>query len=644
MTLIRLGAVLCLLFSQVFAERGTNSWTGQIVMDFIAAQEVSSEIDVSDYQIADNLQPSRRGWLIDRLKKKRAIYYSAESEFQVLASKTNGEAGIALVAITRPLDPFYEDILSIAFCRVDGKWKAAPIAGLFTYTGYGEYRAEVLEDLAELEAWAISAQREYMRDRLSQREREYEDSKSLIRSSSEQLLGATKEEVLQYFIEACRSNDIISALACVDHDTSDPFVRQTLVSAFNSIDRVSLWSTLMHEQYLYAVLPDIKETSLVSLGLYLPYEKKDTQQIIEFKFKKVGSEWYLELPHALQINSNGDFPEAPFRASNLHSFNQVRLLEVQQSILDNIPLATVESSGEIVELFETAVSKKDLEEYVELIAPEQRRNHFNLTLWKKLTSDSVSNVSRIYADYSESDAHLIYLVENWPRPERFSLVSVRYVQQANHWYVDPVKYSKRDLEAFLDNARLEKYREFQQASDENVLMSLLPDALEVKQGELQALGEYAELPAVFNEYEDSLRSGELNKLSANIAITKGGELSTLRAIGADARGRSRDDCVFRWVKVVQAENVAMGIVSLDYGDETAKEYLFYPFVRLKGDTRMIPSLLYYFEHGRGQALENRKTVKLIEEAQLEGFKKEYFEAVALANKEVERMDIEGKSK
>ncbi|MFC5051898.1 hypothetical protein ACFPK9_14940 [Rubritalea spongiae] len=643
MKLLRIVTILSVLASRVIAEVVIGHWDDDIVLDFIEERAAEQEVEIDEYLIAANLQKSRKEWLIKRLERKRSLYYSKDAEYELLESIGNDGARVAVVAKTRPFDPFYEDVFLIAFCCVNDEWKAAPIPGVFTFTGYGGYQSDLIENLADLEKRAVVVRDAYLRDRQKRRFDQYESQLSEMREDADGLLEADRDDVLRYFIEACKSRDIIRALACVDYGGADDIVRRTLVSAFNSAEQSGMWKTLLDEQFLYTVLPQIEESPIVSLGLYLPYEKRHPQQILEFEFKQEGGAWYLKLPHLLEMSDTGSFSLNVFRASNLHSANQVRLLEVKQRIIEEIPMDQIKHANELIDKFELAVRQQDVKGYLKLIDEQARGEHFELSLWTKFTDENNQKVSRVYEDIGERDTYVIYLVENWPRPERFSLVPVRFKKENEFWSIDPEKYTEKDLEKLLEKERLERYSAFTEASDQHVLKSLLPDAVVLDQDALQAVKEIGVLRELFRDYGRGLGSGAVEQLSKYVAITEDGELSALRAIGADARGRQRDDSSFRWVKAVCSGEIALGIVSLDYGEDSSTEYLFYPFVCVEDRVRLLPSLLYYYEHGRGQALENKKTMRLFEKAKLEGLEKEYFKAIELANTEVERMLLKEKS-
>jgi hypothetical protein len=634
--------LVCVAFASFCAGQELRPFSEQEVLRFLETQQMAEKSDLSKYLISERLTDDQKIWLEQRLRKQHSVRYHRAYKYDVVEVRSDGELGVALVSVKSRLNPFFEEIFRLAFCRIGGQWLSTPLDGSFIYTGFGAYDRELVSRGDRLVSWG--------RDKLSKlrasysvkSEREYRVQIEARRK--EDLLDASRERVLAYFIEACKSKDVLAVLACVDSGGEARSSRHDIIRAFSNSDSNQQWEILLKHQFLYSVLPDIRGSDIVSLGMYFPFHKKHSQQIIEFKFRQRKGEWYIELPHYLQMSEEGSFRNYSFRSSNLHSKNQARLLDVKDIVLSEVKSSPSDSLDEVFESFEKAVNSNNLSRYVELVSLSDRGKKFNLSQWKKFTGDSVEQVLRIFEKTGDDQAYLVYLVKVWPRIERYTTVGVRFLRDETGWFVSPTNVDFKELEAVFSEEIVAGVESFRQQVHLKAVERLLPDSLELSELEIVRVPATQEPLNVYRHYEESLVAKNLVRASRGVALGDKTAAETLKSIGADARGRLREDCKFEWQQCVPGSGVSIGIVRLVYSEQGTVEYLLYPFVHSREGVRIVPAHLFYYEHGRGQVIQNRKTLKLVKEVGLEGYEDAYLEVVELAKIEIERILKQDKGK
>lgn len=653
--MIRVAAIYCCLFFFCGVALGEKpqEWNSGIIEKHINALK-NDVVDLESYIISAALPETSRVKLEARLNRSRLQSFSGDFELKVAESKVLGDLAMSIIVVKTHTNPLFAEAVAIAFCRVDGIWKAAPVLGVYSMTGFGGYQPSMIKSRESLEAWGRQRSKFYRDLRLDELGKVFKKQLKSHHAANSPLRDGSKKQAILYFMSMCRDRNFSGVLACIAPQGDEIAEYETVHQGFKR--KKSTWSRLLTKNYCYGVLPDIDDSEVLSIGCYFPSEKLKNQ-IFEFNMDREDGYWRVYLPSCMELNSDGSMDDDSFKSYKLETENRDRLPRVFSSLMSETNHQERVSAQTHRSNLMKAIEEEDFQAFINMIgkrysieregeeltdAELNKRQKSCTQLWSKIHNSKVEEL----AEFSTDEYLFQYLlVYSDLRPGNAKVVPVLSVNGLNGWRVIPeYKFSSNAANWLISTKELESClaREVELRSE--IQDRWLEGVVGLSSVKMLPIEDQSGVEIFYNKYQAHLLKGDIATASHLVACDDTSRAELLKAIGSDVRGLQSSSSTYTFCEVLLSDRVALIVVELSYQDKSTREYLAYPLINIeKYGRRLLPSYLYYFEHGRGQVALNKEMIKGVKSGANDEFQQEFTDLIDSFNIRIkEKLDEDSK--
>lgn len=516
-------------------------------------QLAKGELDLAKHTaLSEHCGIQRRKVLRTRIDFLKKNYFRDGDALTIEAQKVDsGLAGI-LVRAENTAAPLSTRIHTVALIKKGKAWKAAPLPGVFSNTGYG-YDEKVEQSVRSLQRWMAQ---EKNRLESTYREQATKDFKSTL-ATIEQQAGLQKmspEEAVENFLEQCRNKNLHGILASMggasDALTEPMETTITLVTqGLNNKDTASEWHLVTSRSVIAQTLKIDLTRNEVAVGFFNPLERTKPA-VLYFPTHKADGKIFVRLSPLLQVALLPENERWQQRWRHRRGDEDELRKQLPATIFKNIRQVSYPTSGKLMDHFLDSLKKEDFTDCIRLLPRKgayfgkednQSKILSNLgNLWRSIHKLR-SSPRRAFAIIEEKNlalAPLQYAKTN--RTGEFETVKVWMIKDDDGWHLispeelgeslgDDIKTSSaRIKQRFLAQ---EKDRQDQQARDLLDKVVTITPPLQLKPVSAD------DAARLFKSYRAHLRGKDTQAALSSCAVLKGtSSIQTLKTFNYALRG------------------------------------------------------------------------------------------------------------
>lgn len=601
-----------------------NGWKAELVVEHVKKIQKSEQIDLQDFAVSKFLDSQRIDWLKRRMPTLILPKVKSGYEFAVRDSKVDGDIALALLEITTPNDPMFVAIQPIAYFKVAGKWLPAPLWASFEMTDYGSLDTRQLEKRQVIEQWGQERSNALQSELSKQRQDQFFNKVTEYVNSPE--LHKDAETAVFWFIEQVQKKNVAAVGASLGVDIkdsvqSDPFEFHGAGLPLHALIRgmsentSDAWNKLRGKDYLFAVLPKLKRhENMVSLAMYFA-NQDEREQILEFRVSKNGKRWVVSLPSPMCVQ-NGEFGAAQYSKWNLDQDNRDRIKKILPTIISSLKSNGINDLSAMLQKIQSTSAANDIRAWCEMIdwnagtkVQKKQRFYAALDVWVKLRKSSGASFQELQNQNEAEAAVLSMLLIPNSRPQAYEVLDFVMCSVGGIWYWRP-ELNPRDAKQ-LPESLVKRYSESYDNLKSSALKKLCAHVEIVNAGQIKTMAHDVreKLLDSYRSYAKALTQYNLPSIFSQTASVAGGEGDLLRAVSADLRGVNDTKSNYHEEMAIISGTAGGVMVRLTHMDTNEKEYLLYFGYSGKSGPRLLPQMIYFYEHGRGQEILNKQMLK-----------------------------------
>lgn len=588
------------------------------------------EIDIAKHTaLSEHCGIQRRKVIRTRIEFVNKNYFHKGDTLTFVEQKIDGNLAGILIRAENPATPLSTRVHAVALIKKGKSWKAAPLLGLFSNTGYG-YDEKVELAVRSLERWMA---REKTLREFQWREKATNAFKSTL-VDIEKKAGFDKmgpEKSVARFLEQCREKNLLGILASMG-GASDALEEpmETTISLISqgleNKDTSSDWHLVTSRSVIAQVLKIDNTRNEVALGFYNPLERGKSK-ILYFPIHSSGGKTFVRLSPLLKIAMLPQNQRWQQRWKHRHGDEDELRKKLPSTIFKNTKPVSYRTSRELLNHLLKSIKEDNFTDCLRLTP--QKGDYFgkeenqssilsNLgNLWRSIhkLKSSPQQAFDITEDKNVALAPLQYAKTN--RTGEFETIKIWMIKNAEGWHLisyetltasmaEELKTTIKKLEKrFLSE---EKARQDQHARDllDKVATLNLPITL----------GPVSEDDAknLFTSFRSHLRSKDTQAALSSCAVLKGtSSTQTLKTFSYAIRGAADhtnyDHLVGatksgKWMGLsVRTESKLVGL----------NEYPLYLVVKTDKGPRVMLDIDLRHATNKGRALLNKKNWRKLEE-------------------------------
>lgn len=643
-----------------------EEWSPRLALDYLEKVQLRPVVELDDYAVSGSMSDDRRDWLQEGLASNltRLINFQNRSKctFELLDSRQKGDLGIVLVTIQDSYDPLYVDVLPMAFCLVDGHWKLTPLPGQFAMTGYGVFDPEAYTVREELETWASKRRIEYVNSEVSKRQNDLDSKVETLRQQPP-LKGGSKEDVAEYFIQNCRERNLAGVLASTGynlkrsrHYISRYRKRSILYSVIEGLrggKNAQSWLRLLGHNYLFTILPEIEgEEKMVSVGGIFPSEST-VNQIIELDVQQQGKLWQVTLPDEMYLGEDGEFRTHRYSTWRLKDKNEQRLDKVRSYVLADMEQHKSKNIKDALAYMLEGLNEINIEKWcyftdwsssnpaaTDELKSEEIVARFNesLALWTRLRRMGSVRHRQLNIDSDEAAAIVTLMSVPRTKPQNYKVNHLVFSHSEDGvlFLPDVRAEAKKQTLGLLSKNLIKRHEGFVKDLSKHA-RELLVGKLTLHTGaDLKGFSatNKANLLLLCAKYEGALKDGDVAAATAFVSCVKSDEKLAMSSLGADLRGRIDPQSRYAFEDAYLGKNLAAYSVVLSHVNSQEQTYMLYFVINTPTGMKLLPHILYYYEHGRGEEILNNQMMKRMRKTYDAAFVTEALQLIESFNNEV----------
>jgi len=572
----------------------------------------------------------RRKAIRERIDLLTKSYFRDGDQFLLETKKTKGDFAAILFRSENAAAPLSTRIHALAMVKTAGIWKAAPLPGSFTNTGYG-YDDKVEATVRDLEHWMA---REKITRQTQSRNTAVTELKSTIAAIEKKLSldTATPEQTARHLIEQCRDKNLFGILACMGAASDqliDPLnVTMDLLSkGLNNTDESNDWHLLTSRSVIAQVLRVDHTRNEVAVGFYNPMERGKSK-ILSFPIHKSEGKTFTRLSPLLKVSL------LPRNERWNHRWKHRRRDESElrkilpSTILKNSQPISYPSTQKLLEHLLNSLKKNDLTDSIRLLPRKgdyfgkdenQTSNLFSFgSLWKKIHQykTNPSDDFQILEDQSLALAPLQYAKLN--RTGEYQTVNIWMVKDADGWHIlgqNPLDKKITDELTTSAKKLSKQFSAIEKEQQEKHSRNLLDQVVTVTPPVTIDSVKDDDAKKLFTSFRNHLRTKDTEAALSCCAVIQGtSSAQTLKTFNYALRGaadHTADDHILgviragKWVGV--SVRTRSKLLELD-------DYPLYLIIHTKKGPRVLLDIDLGHATNKGRELRNKKNWKKLENA------------------------------
>lgn len=615
--------ILIALLLVSFSALAKNEWRGELAVEHALHIQQEKSIEFKEFAISPHLDQEKKNWLLQRMNDVLLPKVKTGYTFALKDTRVDGDLAMALVEISMPDKPMYVAVQPVAYCMQEGKWLPAPLWHSFEMTGHGGFDTKIHEKRRALESWGFQRSNTLQNEIIKHRHDEFYAKVAKYADAPE--LHKDRESAVLWFIEQVKNQNMAAAGACLGVDIDgqidgDPFAEERPLNAlFEGMTTTSCeaWSKLRSGNYLLAPMKRLKDyKDLVSIATFFP-DHQEREQILEFEVgNKVGKRWVVKLPNEMRLNDDGGFHGGRYSDWSLRQENRKRTKQIVPTLISSMKHSGCELLSELMKKVDRSLTANDFRAWCELIdwsagtnAERKKRFYSGMNVWMGLRKSSGMTFQKL-EEFVEGDAAIVSILEvPNGRPQTYKVRdwAMRLIDKRWCWRPD---LNPKD-EKGLPQAIVKQYLDSRAGITARALKMLCAQVEVVNTSSLSAMAEDAKesLLTNYRSYAKALAATNLTQIFSQTACVTDGEGELLRAVGADLRGGQDSKSKYQEVAAFVSGSAGGVMVSLTNADTKEREYLLYLGCMGAKGPRLLPQMIYFYEHGKGQEILNQQMAK-----------------------------------
>jgi len=572
----------------------------------------------------------RRKAIRERIDLLTKSYFRDGDQFLLETKKTKGDFAAILFRSENAAAPLSTRIHALAMVKTAGIWKAAPLPGSFTNTGYG-YDDKVEAIVRDLEHWMA---REKITRQTQSRDKAITELKSTIAAIEKKLNldTASPEKTALHLIEQSRDKNLFGILACMGAASDqliDPLnVTMDLLSkGLTNKDESNDWYLLTSRSVIAQVLKIDNTRNEVAIGFYNPMERGKSK-ILYFPIHKSGDKTFTRLSPLLKVSLLPNNERWNHRWKHRRPDEDELRKKLPSTILKNSEPLSYPSTQKLLEHFISSLKKNDFTDSIRLLPRKgdyfgkdenQTATLFNFgSLWKEIHQYEThpSDDFQILENQSLALAPLQYAKLN--RTGEYQTIKIWMVKDADGWHMlgqNPLDKKITDELTTSAKKLSEQFSAIEKKQQEKHSQNLLNQVVTITPPITIDPVKDEDAKKLFASFRNHLRSKDTESALSCCAVIKGtSRTQTLKTFNYALRGaadHTPDDHILgviragKWLGI--SARTRSKLLALD-------DYPLYLVINTKMGPRVLLDIDLRKATNKGRQLLNKKNWKKLEDS------------------------------
>ncbi len=571
----------------------------------------------------------RRKEIRERIELLTKSYFHDGDQFLLETKKIDGDFAAILFRSENAAAPLSSRIHAVAMLKNAGVWKAAPLPGSFTNTGYG-YDDKVEATVRNLEHWMA---REKITRQTQTRDKAATEFKSTIADVEKKLNldTANPETTVRHFIEQCRDKNLLGILACMgaaSDQLTDPLnvTMELLSQGLNNKDESNDWYLLSSRSVIAQVLKVDNTRNEVALGFYNPMERGKSK-VLYFPIHKSEGKTFVRLSPLLKTSLLPKNERWNNRWKHRRPDQDELRKKLPSTILKNSQPISYPTAQKLLDHFISSLKKDDFTGSIRLLPRKgdyfskdenQTSTLFGFgSLWKEIHQykPKPSDDFQILEDESLALAPLLYAKLN--RTSEYQTVNIWMIKDTDGWHILGQNPLDKRITAGLTTSAKKLSKQFnalKKEQHEKHSRNLLNQVITVTTPITIAPIKDHDAKKLFTSFRNHLRSKDTKSALSCCAVIKGtSSTQTLKTFNYALRGaadHTQDDHILgvtragKWLGVsVRTKSTLLKL----------NDYPLYLIINTQKGPRVLLDIDLRHATNKGRELLNKKNWKKLEE-------------------------------
>ncbi|MFK7910370.1 MAG: hypothetical protein AB8F34_07180 [Akkermansiaceae bacterium] len=389
----------------------------------------SGDLDVAKHTaLSPNCSDARRKIIRERLKFLQSKYLNENDTLTVEAVKDDGRFSGVLIRAEHPSSPLTSRVLAIAMLRIENRWRAAPLLGSFTNTGYG-YDEDVEKTVKNLESWMA---REKIKRETNHRTKAANDFQSTLASIEKELRleKADARKAVTNLIQHCRSKNLMHVLAAMGAASGvlTESLEDTVSNVSRGLDTDDIendWQVITNRSAVFEIMNVDEKRNEVAVGFYNPMLRRQSK-VLYFPVEKKNDKTFVKLSPMLSIAWLPQDERWQQRWRHRRDDERDLVLKIPATILKKIKVKPAETPDELLKRFLASVKSNNFRNAIELIP--RKGHHFEKDKEQSIVLANLSTLWQGLINVKSSPQPKMSIIKG----ESVALAPVQYALPNNH--------------------------------------------------------------------------------------------------------------------------------------------------------------------------------------------------------------------
>lgn len=587
---------------------------------------------LQDSAISEHCSLLRRKAIQEQLNFLRQTHFNEGDSFKFEDIQTSGEFAAILLKSENSRSPLSTRIHALALVRRDDTWRAAPLPGSFTNTGYG-YDADIEKSVRSLENWM--AREQVTRESLIRQNAKDNLLESILKQESKtKLTNRTPEQIALSMIEQCRNKNLLGILAHMgttsqQQSESLDILIETISQGLLSSSSNNDWQLVTNPSVIIQPMDAAKSKETI-IGFWNPLSEERTH-ILHFPTHqdKITDKTFVSLPHQLKIAMLPEQERWRNRWQAPRGDEKKLKEKIPEAIFKHYPPQSFPNDNKkISNQFITALDEQNFSACVPLIprqgeffgsAANQLKtlNHLS-TLWALLSRLQDSPRRNLTVITRDKLALLPLQFAKVNRPGESQIIRVWFIKENDGWHLIPEEilneYADKDLKDTHKKIKTE-LRAIEKEQQERLSRSLMNQVITLTPPlKLEPINDKAAEKAL-SDYRSLLRSKKTASALGRCAIIEGtSHAQTLKTFNYALRGAADHSEPDHQLGSKLAGNWLGISLRTESKTSGATDYPLYLIINTTEGTKILLDIDLRYATNKGRTLLNKRNWSKLEKA------------------------------